>query len=219
MFSAWTTIGLANVLQVIHAVTVAPVTWPLASVGLLVVAVIAVLVGSRRGATRGGVRVAYTLCTAAVVAYPFLRAPAPAVLSGRLPADDDTRQALTQLLTNIYRAFDYRTEDAIYDRLEVSATGDQLAAIYLDHLRALELENRGGARASVDEVDVQNVRRVAASDQGFRLDADWTVSGSVSHFGHTHYRKNRYAAAVSIIVEDGAWKISGIEVLEEERVL
>ena len=54
---------------------------------------------------------------------------------------------------------------------------------------------------------------------GVSVTARWTVSGSVNHFGHTHYRRNRYAARVDLLPVDGIWKIGGIEVLEEEREL
>ena len=53
----------------------------------------------------------------------------------------------------------------------------------------------------------------------FRVDATWTVSGSVNHFGHVHYRQNRYDAAVHLVAVDGTWKIRGIEVLDERRLL
>jgi hypothetical protein len=205
---------------IIRPVEVAVPGWPWASAGLLVLAMLlAFLVVRGWSSLYVSPRTVSACCVAALVAYPFVRAPLPGILAGGVPAEEETRAALTQLLTNIYRAFDYRTEDAIYDRLEISATGDQLAAIYLEHLRAMELENRGGARASVDNVDVEAIKGVTASESGFNIDAGWTVSGSVSHFGHTHYRTNRYSAIVSILRVDDAWKISGIEVTEEERVL
>ena len=64
------------------------------------------------------------------------------------------------------------------------------------------------------------VRSVHRDGQGgFRVDATWRVSGSVNHFGHVHYRQNRYDAAVDIIAAGGVWKIRQIEVLDERRLL
>lgn len=183
-------------------------TWPLASFILLIIASVL----ARRNT--GWVVV---ICGLAVLLYPFARTPALWDFEG--PDEADTRVAVEQLLTNIYRAFDYRTEEAIYDRLAISATGDQLADIYLEQMRAMELENRGGARASVDNVEVQAIHSVRSTDNGIDVDAEWLVSGSVSHFGHTHHRKNRYAAVLTLVDENGVWKIGGIEIKEEERVL
>jgi len=44
------------------------------------------------------------------------------------------------------------------------------------------------------------------------------VGGTVTHFGHRHFRQNRYDARVAVVAEDGIWKVRRIEVLNEERV-
>lgn len=62
---------------------------------------------------------------------------------------------------------------------------------------------------------MRSVRR--DGEGGSRVDATWTVSGSVNHFGHVHYRQNRYAAVHIVAVEEH-WKIREIEVLEERRL-
>jgi hypothetical protein len=123
-------------------------------------------------------------------------------------------------LTNVYRAFDVRDESRVYDRLATSVVGGQLEQIYLENRKALALENRGGAQASVDEVEVLSVNQVTASEEGgFIADAVWNVSGSVSHFGHTHYRRNKNRALVTFMQDGDSWKIRNIELIEEQRVL
>jgi hypothetical protein len=98
--------------------------------------------------------------------------------------------------------------------------GDQLTQIYLQNRQSLELENRGGARANVDEVNILAVNNVKRSrNNGFIAEAVWTVSGSVSHFGHTHYRRNRYDAQIVFVAEGDFWKIKGIELIDEKRLL
>lgn len=120
----------------------------------------------------------------------------------------------------MYGSFSFREESDIYDHLAVSVTGDQLTQTYLDQRRDLELENRGGARARVDQVEVGQVDSVVAEDDGgLTISASWGVSGSVNHFGHTHYRRNRYDAVLHLRPVDGVWKISSIDVREEQRVL
>ncbi len=202
----------------VRAVEVKPARWPLASLILVGLAASAWVGPLRLRRWRG---VAWGMLAVAIVLYPFARhAVALPGLAGWAPARTETAEVLDALLTNVYRSFDLRDEEAIYDRLAVSVTGEQLSEVYLENRRALELENRGGARARVDEVEVLEVRSVRRDGEGgFRVDATWTVSGSVNHFGHVHYRQNRYDAAVHIIAVDGAWKIRQIELLDERRLL
>ena len=153
--------------------------------------------------------------------YPFATYPLDLPwVSQWAPSTQRTAIILDGLLTNVYRAFDVRDESRVYDRLAVSVTGDQLSSIYLENRKSLEFENRGGAHANVDEVDILSVNRVKKlADDGFVTDAAWTVSGSVSHFGHTHYRRNQYQALVTFIMDGASWKITDIELLAEKRLL
>jgi hypothetical protein len=54
---------------------------------------------------------------------------------------------------------------------------------------------------------------------GFRVDALWSVSGSVDHLGHVHNRQNRYEAALRIRPLEGVRKITDVEIRDERRVL
>jgi hypothetical protein len=158
--------------------------------------------------------------TIAFLMYPFIRTSASvSFISNWKPSKERTGILLNDLLTNVYRAFDRRDEDAVYDRLALSVTGDQLTDIYLQNRQVMALENRGGARAKVDEVNILEVFEVGRSEnQAIIADAMWTVRGSVNHFGHTHYRQNQYRALVSFINEDEVWKINSIEPIEEIRI-
>ncbi len=135
------------------------------------------------------------------------------------PSTEQAKSILVALLPNVYRAFEFRDESAVYDRLAINVTGDTLADIYLEHRRALEMEERGGARARVEAVEVPEVRSVEPRGEGaFDADATWLVGGTVTHFGHRHFRQNRYDARVSLEPVDGVWKISAIEIFDEERL-
>ena len=204
---------------VIQAVHIEPGTWPVVSLGLLMIALIVAI--RRRHGHHAYHRdsALIILLGAALVLYPFVRVDAPDFISSNIPSEEASSKALNQLLTNIYSAFDYQTEEAVYDQLAISATGDQLTEIYLEHQSAMELEDRGGARASVDRVDIMEIRGVSTRSEGVMIDASWIVSGSVSHFGHIHYRKNLYNANVFLQTQQGTWKIGGIEVKEKERIL
>ena len=54
---------------------------------------------------------------------------------------------------------------------------------------------------------------------GFLMDATWTVGGTVSHFGHRHFRQNRYQARVAVVPVDGVWKIQSVELLDIGEIL
>ncbi len=156
----------------------------------------------------------------AIILYPFARFSLDLPLvSEWKPSEERSSDILEGLLTNMYRSFDVRDEDQVYDRLAKSVTGEQLSEIYLQNRRALELENRGGTRAHVDDVQVLEVDQVTRKKNGFEVEALWTVSGSVSHFGHTHYRRNQYHAGVLLVQDKGTWKVKEIEVLDEVRLL
>ncbi len=139
----------------------------------------------------------------------------------RMARVDDTRsgEIVGALLHNVYRSFDYRQEGAIYDALARSMTGDLLTQAYLEIQRSLELRNQGGARVKVNEVDIVACRlRPAGGGIGFVADCRWNVTGSVGHWGHIHQRRNQYSAVVTVRAVDGAWRITDMELISEERL-
>jgi hypothetical protein len=40
----------------------------------------------------------------------------------------------------------------------------------------------------------------------------------VTHFGHRHFRQNRYDARIAIEPVAGTWKIRSVEILEQDRL-
>ena len=203
----------------IKAVAMVQPTWPVGSLICLVLAVFLMFFVKKGRLATYKKGISMLLVLVSITVYPFARIPVSRALSKSVVSEKESSNMLHQLLTNIYQAFDYRSEEAIYDQLAISATGDELTSIYLEQLSAMELEERGGARASVDNVEVLEIREIVPFEGGFKMNASWVVSGSVSHFGHIHYRKNRYDAWVYVIPDNGVWKISGMEVQEKERIL
>jgi len=123
------------------------------------------------------------------------------------------------LLRNIYHAFDFREESTVYDLLAQSVTGDLLRDVYLETRKGLELASQGGARVKVKQVDLLQVSpRPLRGESGFLARCQWNVRGSVGHWGHIHQRTNQYEAELTIRPIDNAWKITGLELLQEERV-
>jgi len=132
--------------------------------------------------------------------------------------DERLAQLVGDLLHNIYRAFDYRGEEVIYDVLEKSVSGELLTDIYLETQKGLELANQGGARVKVKTTEVSSAELLSRDGNQLTIASDWNVSGSVGHWGHVHKRTNGYRANLEISEIDGVWKLTGLEILEEQRL-
>jgi hypothetical protein len=123
------------------------------------------------------------------------------------------------LLNNVYRSFDFKTEDQVYDRLALTLQGDILERVYLEQRLSLRIERAGGASARVDRLDVQEVQVLPGDETGvLRLRANWAVSGTVGHWGHTHRRTNSYVADLTVVPVDKTWRIRDFDVLSQERL-
>ncbi|CAB5166423.1 hypothetical protein D3OALGA1CA_5419 [Olavius algarvensis associated proteobacterium Delta 3] len=127
---------------------------------------------------------------------------------------------LESLLKNIYRSFDFREEDDVYDRLTTSVSGDLLSKVYLQNRKSLVVTQAGGARARVSEINILDVQvsPSGGSPMGLAFHATWTAQGTVGHWGHIHTRKNQYEANILVEPVDGVWKITGLELLDEKRI-
>ena len=76
--------------------------------------------------------------------------------------------------------------------------------------------------AKVKEVEMLHTETEDLRNPGGGTELDvrgaWIVSGSVGHWGHLHYRRNQYEARFTLRFEDGSWKITALEILEELRL-
>ena len=132
----------------------------------------------------------------------------------------DGRVVLDSLLENVYRAFDFRDEADVYDKLAICVSGDLLADLYLEQRRSLVVEQAGGAQAKVKDVAIEDVAvsKSTKHDGALELRSQWTALGKVGHWGHVHSRQNRYDAIVTIKPVAGVWKIFDLELIEEKRL-
>jgi hypothetical protein len=118
------------------------------------------IVKRRKNAGSIGVHMglAVVLIAGSVVLYPFLKVAVakPVVLAPQM-TDRDAVAVLNSLLKNIYRSFDFREEEDVYDRLATSVSGDLLSEIYLQNRKSLVVTQAGGARARVKTVEILEV--------------------------------------------------------------
>jgi len=181
--------------------------------GVLLLAALCLMVTSFR-------KVAVVVLVAGLATWPLLR------VSVQNPFDATAEVAAAEaseivdgLLGNVYRAFDHRDENKIYDTLARTTSGDLLTQVYLETKRALEVRNQGGVWVKVNKVQMLSVEpENLADDVGFVSRCQWTVQGSVGHWGHIHRRKNRYDAELRVQAVDGAWRVTKLELLDEQRL-
>lgn len=136
------------------------------------------------------------------------------------PSAEDTDEIVYASLRNIYHAFDFRDEEAIYDTLEKTVSGPLLEEVYLEVRRSLELENTGGPRVRVYEIALRDceAESVAGENDTLPVLANWATIGEVTHWGHTHERTNRYEARMVLAPVGDGWKVTGLDLLNEERI-
>ena len=186
----------------------------------LAAALVIVVAAFRRPRLVSWLALARVMLVVAVLLGPFggVAIALPASV-GWAPSPGQAQRILGRVLPNIYRAFEYRQEGAVFDRLAMAVTGDTLTDVYLGHRKVLEMEERGGARARVEAVEVLEVEAIEPHEpRGFSARVAWTVGGTVTHFGHRHFRQNRYDARVTLVPDQDVWKVRRIEVFNEERL-
>lgn len=196
---------------------------PLASVVCLLLLLPVVWGISRRKKTARSIKpmlgLAAALVAAAVILLPLSQVSLGAGRASQI-TEDDSRAILDNLLKNVYRAFDFRDEEDIYDKLAISVSGDLLENIYLQHRKSMVVEQAGGAQAQVKEIEIKAVQVNGSTrdDNALAFRAQWTALGTVGHWGHIHNRQNLYDAVLTLTPVDGAWKIIDLELLEEKRI-
>ena len=152
--------------------------------------------------------------------YPFsqIKLGKPQFILGNV-SEEEAQVIFSHLLKNIYRAFDFREPSDVYDKLAISLDGDLLTDIYLQTNKSMEIEDQGGAVATVHNIEITEVKKASSRSQGaVTFQTKWIASGTLEHWGHSHNRQNQYDAILTISPANDVWKITDIELLEEIRI-
>jgi hypothetical protein len=161
------------------------------------------------------------LVVAGIVAWPLvgITVTRPATLAGEMTSEQ-SQDLLQVFLKNVYRAFDFRDEEDVYDKLAFSVQGDLLSEIYLQNRKSFSVQKAGGAQAKIKSIDIETAtaERLDERPLAYAIKGRWAAQGSVGHWGHVHTRRNRYDAIVTVEAIDGVWKITDLDILEEQRV-
>ena len=195
---------------------------PLPSVFFCLVAAVLLCYGGRMGlsvVSRTTAFVVPVVLAFGLVAFGQITIRNPLKAPYQLP-EVEALMTLQGLLQNTYRAFDFRAEEDVYDKLAVSAAGDLITDIYLQSRKRLVMEEQGGARAKVQDVQLLDaVQSGPPARRGrFTFQCTWRITGTVNHWGHTHQRRNQYEAMITIQPIEQTWKIVALDVIEERRL-
>jgi len=125
---------------------------------------------------------------------------------------------ISSLLKNTYRAFDFREESDVYDKLAISNDEDLLADLYIQTKKSMVIESQGGIQVKVKDVEVIEVEEVFSDEEGISFRCKWVVKGDVGHWGHIHSRINQYEAILNVKPKNGVWKLHDIDIIEEVRL-
>ncbi len=199
---------------------------PLGSISAVVLLVLLLPAAVTRRASRRFASVAAAvLVVAGVAAWNVCRVELRPFRRGAIevPEEAEAREIFAALHRNVYRAFDFETEDAIYDALARGVTGELLDDIYEDIYCSLVDRSHGGVLCRIENIEIlrSELLPVAEDFDGarFRISCDWRVSGVVEHWSHSHRRVNDYSAVYTLEPVEGEWRISGVEMRDRKRVI
>ena len=131
-------------------------------------------------------------------------------------AREDFWRLTPALLLVVYEAFGQTQEDTIYDTLATAAHGDALEELYLERVGAMAGGGLEEADQQIHEIKLLSAN-VARQGAALVLDASWQVIGTVGHSEHLHVRGNTYSADLTVAPVEGAWRITGFELLDVNR--
>ncbi len=138
-----------------------------------------------------------------------------AVLSTN-PSEQEAKQLTEAILSNIYRAFDFREDEDVYAALESVVDGPVLRDIYLRVKRSLIMAEQGGTLAHVNEVAVNETAKI--SKKNFDYEIKWQVVSVSEHWGHIHKQTTEFRAKMSLIQKGGFWKLNAFQLIDEKKI-
>jgi hypothetical protein len=193
--------------------TVRLVSWcaPAVAGWLLIVTLNAKSPRARRRAMMAGIAAAGWCGVAGTL---LLRGPSTPELK-----DEELLAMFRPLHANIYRAFDYASDNEIYDVLAQSIDGPLLDQVFSDTYRSLVLQEEGGALCRVKTLNVIEANVLSDRRPEHVVLCRWEVEGVVYHWGHSHARTNAYTAEYDLGLRPTGWRIVGVRPLHQEHVM
>ena len=193
---------------------------PIASLLLLLVALTAAGWAMRsKNGTRLALAGASLLCV--IAAILLMRSNTVAIHSPLAGPPDEALSAriIEAVLDNVHTAYLEQEESQLTQALSMVIAEQSASEIKAELGRALAIKVAGGGIARVNAIEGLVVSDIAAIDghSGFRSLAEWTALASAAHWGHQHVRRIRFRALMELAEVDGAWKITGITVVDTRQ--
>jgi len=165
----------------------------------------------------------WILLGAALLVVPYgTVAVANPLFKPHAPRGEDARRVMSRVLSDTYQAFNIDDEEKLYDTVAANVTGALVDDLYLDGRRRLTAGTREGTKVTVRDVGVLEIGEPfggASAEEGFSYDCSWAVTARIQHLQHVHHRQNIYNGVVTLQSDGGRWKIAGVELLSEDRVV
>ncbi|MDX2441661.1 MAG: hypothetical protein QNK40_14060 [Desulfobacterales bacterium] len=171
---------------------------------------------------RGIVLCSTALILGSVCGYLAGNAPVQKVFAFNqsIPSEEKSSQILQGLLLNMYRSFGYDNEEAVYDQMSKSVSGDLLTEVYLQNRNVMRIDKEDQAKVYIDRLDIREIDSLSAVEEGgFSALVRWDVYGSVNHWEHIHYRCNSYKAKIKLMPKGKYWIITYFGLIDEERII
>ena len=156
--------------------------------------------------------------TFVLLPYGVVKARVP-FMKPRAPSAKQANRIIAPMLSGIYRALNLEDEEQTYDRLAGRVAGNLITDLYLDSRRRLATGIREGASVVVKQVDVASVTPLPTGPGFHVYQCEWVVTARVTHWQHSHERRNVYEGNLGLVVEEGAWKLAALNLQSEERTV
>ena len=204
-----------------------PVMLSLLGLALLLTGLPAAVILSRKnGALPGAVALAGAIAggVAGAIVLPMARVGVPGTGGALvLPSNEGVAAIFEPLHGNLYKAFDYGSEEEIYDALERSVSGPLLRDLYTQVYNSLVQAEQGGMLGIITGVDPMDlsVQSIAVGEDGrARIDVlhRWQFEGTVYHWGHRPTRVHAYQAPYTLAGLNEGWRIVDQQMRQQRRL-
>ncbi|MFN7843548.1 MAG: hypothetical protein ACK5YR_25105 [Pirellula sp.] len=132
------------------------------------------------------------------------------------PSEQEAKQITEAILANIYRAFDFREDEDVYEALDSVVDGPVLRDIYLRVKRSLIMAEQGGTLAHANSVTISELTKTGKKNFDFEI--KWQVVSVSEHWGHIHKQTTEFRAKLSLIQKSGFWKLNAFQLLDEKKI-
>ena len=136
-----------------------------------------------------------------------------------VPTEPAAAKIVAAVLDNVNTAYLERDASALRQALGSVVVEEVYAEVEPELSRALAIKVAGGGIARVKAIEGLAVKEIAPLDSrpGFRAVAEWAAHASADHWGHTHRRRIRFRALIELAEIDGAWKLTGLTVVDARQ--